>query len=145
MVQSLRIAPNYANGMSLLALIKNNLGKADEAIRLIEKAKTLNPQYTWDYLFNLGFSNYILQKYDTALRFLQLALERNENARVVKQMLAATFVALGRTDDAAWEIEELQTNFPGVSITFLERETSMKDVALKDRFFGHLRQAGLPD
>ena len=144
-VQSLRIAPNYANGMSLLALIKNNLGKADEAIRLIEKAKTLNPQYTWDYLFNLGFSNYILQKYDTALRFLQLALERNENARVVKQMLAATFVALGRTDDAAWEIEELQTNFPGVSITFLERETSMKDVALKDRFFGHLRQAGLPD
>jgi tetratricopeptide (TPR) repeat protein len=54
--QALTLAPNYADGYRLLALINNRLGRADEAIELIHKAMKLNPYYTWDYPYNLVYS-----------------------------------------------------------------------------------------
>lgn len=54
--QSLLIAPGYADGIALLALIENYLGQADEAIRLINNAMLLNPFYSRDYLYNLGWA-----------------------------------------------------------------------------------------
>ena len=42
------IAPNYADGYGLLALIKNALGEPESAITLIKRHAT-QPYYTWDY------------------------------------------------------------------------------------------------
>lgn len=45
-MQSITLAPNYADGYGLLALIKNALGEPESAIALIEKGMQLNPFYT---------------------------------------------------------------------------------------------------
>lgn len=142
---ALIIAPHYADGMALLALIKNYLGAADESIELIKRATFLNPHFTWDYLYNLGWAYYSLKQYDRAIDYLQQALERNENARPPRLFLAASFIGQGSQDDAEWEIEQLLTQFPNMSISFIRRETPLVDVEKMNQYISHLRQAGLPE
>ena len=143
--QALNIAPNYADGLALLALIKNYLGEGQEAINLINRAKELNPGYSWDYLFNLGVGYYNLENYEKAIEQLSQALERNDNARPPRLFLAASYIGQGLQEDAEWEIEQLLTQFPHYSITFLVNEAPFSNSVLLDRYISQLRQAGLPE
>jgi adenylate cyclase len=139
------IAPNYADGLGLLALIKNRMGLAEESIKLIDKAILLNPYYTWDYLYNLGFAHYTLENYEKASEFLQEALERNENARPARLLLAASYVGLNRLDDAEWEIEEILSQNPMMSISFLVKGLFFGNEDKMNIYVAHLRKAGLPE
>ena len=143
--KAIDIAPSYADAYGMLALINNYLGNAEEAIRLINKAKLLNPYYSWDYPYNLGRSYYILGKYEIATELLEEALDRNPNARVARRVLAANYAALGMQDEAEWEVDQLLTDNPALSISFLDNEIPLKNEQLKKSFFDHLRQAGLPE
>ena len=142
---ALAIAPSYADGLGLLALINNHLGQAEEAIKLVEKAMLLNPYYSWDYLYNLGWANYTLENYEKASEFLRQALERNGNARPARLLLAASYVGLNKLDDAEWEIEEILSRNPTTSITFLTREIPFANEDKMNIYVTHLRQAGLPE
>ena len=143
--RALVIAPSYADGLGLLALINNHLGQAEEAIRLVEKAILLNPYYSWDCLYNLGWANYTLENYEKASEFLRQALERNGNARPARLLLAASYVGLNKLDDAEWEIEEILSRNPTTSITFLTREIPFANEDKMNIYVTHLRQAGLPE
>ena len=129
----------------MLALIKNYLGEGQEAINLINRAKELNPGYSWDYLFNLGVGYYNLENYEKAIEQLSQALERNDNARPPRLFLAASYIGQGLQEDAEWEIEQLLTQFPHYSITFLVNEAPFSNSVLLDRYISQLRQAGLPE
>ena len=139
------IAPSYADGLALLALINNRMGQAEESIKLIDKAILLNPYFSWDYLYNLGWAHYTLENYVKAAEFLQKALERNENARPARLLLAASYVGLNRIDDAEWEIEEVLLQNPMMSLTFLIREIPFANEDKMNIYVTHLRQAGLPE
>ena len=143
--ESLRIAPNYADGMALMALLKNYLEQPREAIDLIEKAMLLNPGYTWDYPYNLGYAHYLLEDYSTAIDYLTTALERNLNARPPRLILIASYMESGSIDDAEWEIEQILTQYPDYSISFLLQEEPLLDTLRMKRYIDQLRQAGLPD
>ena len=69
-MRSIAIAPNYADGYGLLALINNNLGRPEKAIEQINKGIELNPYYTWDYPYNLGRAYYTLGRYEEAIAAL---------------------------------------------------------------------------
>lgn len=142
--KALMIAPNYADGIALLALINNHRGQAQESIKLINKAILLNPYFSWDYLYNLGWANYTLGNYDKAVELLLKALERNENARPPREILAACYIALGMQDDAEWEVEQILIQYPKMSLTYLKREKPFADKEKMDLFISHMRQAGLP-
>lgn len=142
---ALIIAPSYADGLGLLALINNRMGHAEESIKLIDKAILLNPYYSWDYLYNLGWAHYTLENYEKAAEFLQRALERNENARPARLLLAASFVGLNRLEDAEWEIEEVLLQNPMMSIAFLSRVLPFANEDKMNAYLTHLRQAGLPE
>ncbi len=142
--KALVIAPNYADGLALLALINNHLGQSRESIKLINKATLLNPHYSWDYLYNLGLANYTLGNYDKAVGFLLNALERNENARTPRLLLAASYMGLEKQDDAEWEIEEILVRSPKMSLTYIKREAPFTDEEKLNLYLSHLRQAGLP-
>ena len=139
------IAPSYADGLALLALINNRVGQAEESIKLIDRAILLNPYFSWDYLYNLGWAHYTLENYVKASEFLQKALERNENARPPRLLLAASYVGLGRLEDAEWEIEEILLQQPKMTLTFLIREIPFADEKKMNIYVSHLRQAGLPE
>ncbi len=72
--KAIDIAPNYADGYALLALINNNLGRAEKVIPLIEKGMELNPNYTFEYPYNLGRAYYALSEYQKAVNYLYICV-----------------------------------------------------------------------
>ena len=143
--EALQIAPNYADGYGLLALIQNNMDDAESAIANIRKGMALNPHYTWDYPYNLGRAYYILGHYDKAVELLEAAKARNPNALPIRRMLAASYVRTGREDDAEWEVEEIQTLSPQETLSHLKKTRINIHTESFQRVLEDLRQAGLPD
>jgi TolB-like protein/DNA-binding winged helix-turn-helix (wHTH) protein/tetratricopeptide (TPR) repeat protein len=143
--QAISIAPNYADGYGLLALINSYLGQSKKAIELNNKAIRLNPYYSFEYLIIYGIAYYTMGDYDAAITVLEQAQERNENAVHVKLPLAASYVRAGRQDDAEWLVERLQILSPTTTITNIESTTIFANPELKRAFLDDLRKAGLPE
>jgi len=143
--QAISIAPSYADGYGLLALISNNLGHAKEAIKHITKGMQLNPYYTWDYPYNLGCAYYLLGDYDAAIAALEKAQDRNENAVPIKLYLAASYAKANRQDDAEWAVDELQMLSPTATISHTEKTVPIAQPEIKRVFLEDLRKAGLPE
>ena len=143
--QAVTLAPNYADGYGLLAFINNWQGNAEDAIRYIRKAMVLNPHYPFDYPWNLGLANYTLGQYTEAVEALEDALTRNENALLPRLYLSASYVRLGRQDDAEWEIEQTMVQFPRASVLFLIETLPYEKRELMNMLLKDLRQAGLPE
>ncbi|MCF7982971.1 MAG: winged helix-turn-helix domain-containing protein [Thiohalocapsa sp.] len=144
-MRSITVAPNYADGYGLLALINNNLGRPQKAIEQINKGVQLNPYYTWDYPYNLGRAYYTLGRYAEAISALEKALERNENAAPIQLFLIASYVQAGRVDDAEWQAEELQMVNPEETISHTDNAIPIADPGLKQAFLDDLRAAGVPE
>ncbi len=143
--QSVTLFPNYADGWALLALINNQLGRGDQALRFIRKGMELNPGYSFDYPYNEGRAYYNLGEYEMVVEPLLNALERNENAVIPRLYLAASYVRLGRIEDAEWEITQAEVVNPAVSIANLEQIAPMADGEHRTRFLEDMRRAGLPE
>jgi TolB-like protein/DNA-binding winged helix-turn-helix (wHTH) protein len=144
-MRSIAVAPNYADGYGLLALINNNLGRPQKAIEQINKGVQLNPYYTWDYPYNLGRAYYTLGRYEEAISALEKAQERNENAAPIKLFLIASYVRAGRQGDAEWQAEELQMVNPEETVSHTDKAIPIADQGLKQAFLNDLRAAGLPE
>ena len=144
-LQAVSIAPSFADGYGLLALISNNLGEAERAIDHVAKGMQLNPFYTWDYPYNLGRAYYTLGRYDDAIEALESALERNENAVPIRLFLAVSYVQVGRQDDAEWEVEQITVLNPSATITHTKNTTPIQKPDLKESFLADLRNAGMPE
>jgi adenylate cyclase len=143
--KAIDIAPNYADGYGLLALISNIAGKPKRAIELINKGMRLNPYYTWDYPYNLGFAYYQIGQYREAIEMLEKAQARNENALPVKLFLAASYIRAGRTADAEWVVDQVHMMSPETTIAQLGNTWGISNPQLNNAFLGDLRKAGLPD
>lgn len=145
MEQGITIAPSYADGYGLLALIYNNLGKPEPAIELIKKGMKLNPYYTFDYPYNLGRAYYASGRIKEAIPLLQEVLQRNANAIDPRMFLAASYVQNGQIDDAEWEIEQILVLSPEISLSKLSRMRLIMDPKLASAYVADLRRAGLPE
>ena len=143
--QAISIAPNYADGYGLLALITNNLGEPEQAIEFATKGMQLNPFYTWDYFYNMGRAFYALGRYENAIESLMRALERNENAIPVRLFLAASYVHVDRQDEAEWEIAQVQVLTPSATISHTRSTIPIQKPELMESFLADLRLAGMPE
>lgn len=146
--KSISIAPNYADGYGLLALINNTMGRPKEALELINKGMRLNPYYSWDYPYNLGRAYYQLGRYKEAIEALEKAQARNENALSVKLFLAASYIRAGRVADAEWIAEQIQIQNPETTLAQLDKAGPASNPStpeLRKAFLGDLRKAGLPE
>ena len=145
-IRAIELSPSYADGYSLLALVKNNMGLAAEAIPLIEQAMRLNPHYTWDYVYQLGRAYYTLGEHEKAIDYLTEAIERNEATGYPRLFLAAAYVNLGQIDDAEWEIEQLDAYRPEyASRAYLKKTMPIGDPDLLIQLLDDLSKAGLPE
>ncbi len=142
---ALQVAPSYADGYGLLAFIKNALGQPQAAIELIERGMRLNPYYTWDYPYNLGRAYYMLGRIGEAIKVLEEARRRNENAPGIRLYLAASYIRAGRQADAEWEVQELAVLSPSETISHLKKADPINDPKLMEAFVADLRKAGLPE
>ncbi len=143
--RSLEIAPNYADGYGLLALISNSIGQPRRAMALVTKGMRLNPYFTWQYLYVLGTAYYMLGDYDAAITTLEEAQSRNENVVQTKQLLAASYVNAGRQDDAEWVVDRLRILSPTATLTEIERHLPIERPEQMRALLDDLRKAGLPE
>jgi adenylate cyclase len=143
--RAIELAPNFADGYGLLALISNEMGQAADAIRYIEKGMELNPHYSWEYPYHRGRAYYALGSYEFAVENLVAALERNVSSVLPRLYLAASYVRLGRQDDAEWQVMQLEVNNPKLTRSHLERSLPISNAGVKTQLFADLRQAGMTD
>lgn len=143
--RALRIAPNYADGYGLLALIKMHIGKPARAIEINNKAKRLNPYYTWQYLYTQGASYYMTGDISAAIKALEEATIRNQNALMVKLYLAASYIRAGRQNDAEWMIDEITVIRPQTTLAGLKKSSGLAKIEIKNMFINDLQKAGLEE
>jgi len=143
--QSITLSRSYADGFGLLAFINNWRGNAKEAERHIRQAISLNPYHTFEYPWNLGLSYYTQGRYEEATAALQNALEINETAYFPRLFLAASYARLGRVEDAKWEIEQINTQRPGTTRSFLAHTLPFEHEAQRRGLLADLAKAGMPE
>ncbi len=143
--QAIRIAPNYADGYGLLALIKMYLVQPDQALKLNKKGMQLNPYYSWQYLYTQGSSYYMQGNYKAAITALEGAQQRNESAVQIKLFLAAAYMNLDRQNDAEWLVEEIKAVSPETTISDIEKTIPIADSKFTQALLKDLRQAGLTE
>lgn len=141
--KSASLSPNYADTLALIANIANWRGKPEETIDYINKAKLLNPHYTFQYASNLGLAYYNLGQYPQAVKHLRDALSRNEDALNPRLYLAATYIRLNQQGDAEWEIEQISANRPDVALSNLDTSLPFEDEKYLGRLKDDLIKAGL--
>lgn len=142
---SVEIAPNFADGYGLLALISNYLGNPKQALLNVSKGMRLNPYYTWDYLYNQGQAYYSMHRYEEAIAALEMAQQRNENVVPIKLILAASYESLNRHEDAEWTISELLVVNPSLDLEHTGKTIPIVNRKLKQKLLDDLRKAGLPE
>jgi adenylate cyclase len=143
--RSVELAPNYADGYGMLALISNSLGEAEDAIAYVKRGMVLNPFYSWDYNYNLGRALYLKGDYAAAVAELEDALERNSTPMFPRVFLTAALVRLNRLDDAEWQIMQLETDHPQLTLSSLERNMPLSEGPHMARLIQDLRTAGMAE
>jgi len=143
--KSIEVAPNYADGYGLLALINSYLGRAEEAIALNNKGIALNPYYSHEYLVTYGLAYYTLGQYQDAITILEDGHARNPNHVVIKYLLCANYLRVGRQDEAEWLALELQSLTPTANLGIIARTIPVARSDVRQALLADLRAAGLPD
>jgi len=135
---------NYgtAEAMSDFANILNFSGKPEEAIRLVEKAMRLDPLFPAFNQFNLGHSQYLVGKFDAAITTLREALVENADFFPARFFLAATYMALGRVEEAREEMDIVIQKSPQTSLEVWSQRLPYKNPEILDRIIRALKQAG---
>lgn len=144
-LQTIKLAPSYADGYGLLAFVNNWQGKAEDAVRNMRKAMALNPYYTYEYPWTLGLAYFFLGRYPEAVEAMQDALEHNANAPLPRLFLAVTYIRLGRQDDAEWEIEQAMILYPDTNLLQISATLPINSRDQINAILDDLRKAGVPD
>lgn len=140
----LALEPNYADGYAQRAAILRQLGRPEEALTFIERAMRLNPRYPAMYLRELGEIHFMMRHYEDAIASLEAALERNPNLWDARLFLAASYAHADRVEDAEWQLLEVLTVNPDLTLAGVGRvgEGYANDADL-DHLVEGLRKAGL--
>jgi adenylate cyclase len=143
--RSIAIAPSYADGYGLLALISSHNGQPKRAMELTNMGIRLNPYFTWEYLYVLGVAKYAIGNYESAVATLEKAQARNDNVVTVKLFLAASYVKANRQADAEWVVVQLQMLSPATTVTTIDKTIPIANPEFKQSFLKDLQKAGLPE
>ena len=114
---ALSLNPSYADALGLKASILTFLQNPDEALKVLDKAKQLNPNFSVEYLQIEAVALIMLSQWEAAKQTASLAVERlpeSANSRI--NLICADFY-LGNIDDALWNLEELIMMNPGFDLS----------------------------
>jgi adenylate cyclase len=139
----LSLDPNYADAYAQHASILSSLGRPKEALTSIEHAMRLNPRYPALYLRELGKIEFTMRRYEDAIASLEGALERHPNLWDARLFLAASYAHADRVDDAEWQLLEVLTVNPDLTLAHVD-ESYANDADL-DHLIEGLRKAGLTE
>ena len=147
--KAIALGPNNATCHVLLAYTMTSAGKFEEAIVLGEKAIRLSPYSSPWYLLILEDAYRMTGRYEEALAMGKQYLERCRkgecNLLPAHIGLAATYIGLGRVEEARTHAAEVLRINPNFSLDEARKMSSFKDPVHLERVLDALRKAGLPE
>jgi adenylate cyclase len=139
------LAPNSDFAHAALAYTLHRVGRQEEAIGLYKKAIRLNPHAPGWYFSGLGSCYRMMGQYEKAVREHKRNLQKTPTRLSDHIALAATYILMGREEDARAEAEEVLRLHPKFSAKHFAEQQMYKDRADADRLIAALRKAGLPE
>jgi adenylate cyclase len=143
--RAIALDPNNAYYYRDLGEVLIFVGRPEEAIGLVEKAMRLDPHYPATFPFTLGLAYSSLKRYEEAIVAQKRALTRNPDFLGSHLLLAATYIALDRKEEAHNHVVEALRISPQISLDALRETLPVKDQAKLESLLEALREAGLPD
>ncbi len=143
--RAIAIDPNYADGYLFLGEILTFASRPEEAIGLSMKGMRLDPHSLWHYLLHLGHSDYLMGQHEEALANLKRSVTLNPDYPATHLWLAASYIELGREEEARAAVAEVLRLSPRASLQFFRQNFPYKDPAVLQRFLDDLRKAGMPE
>jgi len=147
--KAIALGPNNATCHVLLAYTMTSAGKFEEAIVLGEKAIRLSPYSSPWYLLILEDAYRMTGRYEEALAMGKQYLERCRkgecNLLPAHIGLAATYIGLGRVEEARTHAAEVLRMNPNFSLDEARKMSSFKDPVHLERVLDALRKAGIPE
>jgi tetratricopeptide (TPR) repeat protein len=123
----------------------NWLGEPERALKMIEKAISLDARSppTWEW--NMGQSHLILRQYEEAEAKFLKTIERAPKFTYAYMLLACVYAELNRLSDAHEAIKTAMELMPKFSIKEFTRIWPYRIDDDRNRMLDSLRKAGLPE
>jgi adenylate cyclase len=144
--RAIALDPNYPQGYMFLADALTFAGRPQEAIPLYKKSMRLSPlsqTHASMCLYRLGRAYRNMGKYEEALSALKKSADIRPNFWAIQLTLAATYIHLGREEEARAAAAELRRIVPTFTLERFAERALMKDQAELGRLIDALRKAGL--
>jgi adenylate cyclase len=135
--------PNQADNHAQLGMSLVYACKPEEAIVSLKKAIRLNPMPQSYYFLKLGRAYRIKEQYGEALVSIKKALDQNPSDLFAYVDLAATYVLMGRKEEARDAAAEVLKRHPNFSIEHFVEGIPFKKQSENERLINALRKAGL--
>lgn len=141
--RAVQVAPGCADAYFYLGRALAFAGRYQESVSQLEKAIRMNPFPPGPYYMHLGMAKLSLRQYEQAVSTLKKALALNPKNISARRMLTATYVEMGRLEDAKVQAEEILKIDPKFTSKGFEKVMPFKDGELARRYMNALRVAGL--
>ncbi|MGD8382363.1 MAG: tetratricopeptide repeat protein, partial [Syntrophobacterales bacterium] len=135
--------PNGADAYAGLGNILTLAGRPEEGVEFVEKAIRLNPIPPAYYFSHLGLAYRDSGQYEEAILAYKKAIYIQPTLLFAHLGLAASYVYLGREEEAHTEAAEVLKIDPGFSLERYAKILPYKNKADTDRYVDALRKAGL--
>ncbi len=109
------------------------------------RAIDLDPGRPAVYRLVSGAIHYARGNLEQAAELLKAGAEINPNYQQLRVWLGAVYAAVGRMEEAQWEVEEILTINPDFSLKWVEIAFPFRDPQYRDRFMADLVKAGFRD
>jgi adenylate cyclase len=110
--RAIELNPNDWRSYRHLGAIMLYSGRTDEALKWYEISMRYDPYVSPGMLMNIGIGNYLKGEYDEALQWLEKGATLAPSFLGCHIILAATYAQMGRMDDAAREVAQIQRLAP---------------------------------
>jgi adenylate cyclase len=141
--KAIALSPNDADEIAGLGGILTWAGRPEETIELAKKAMRLNPMYPTEYLWNLGHAYYLIGRIEEAVETLNRARDRSPEYIPVIAYLTASYIELGREEEARAAAAQLNKLSPGIPLDAWRNRLPYKDKKVWDRLYSSWRKAGM--
>jgi adenylate cyclase len=135
--------PNYALVYSVMGYALRSNGQYDESISSFKKALQLDPVRPLTYLSGLAFTYLFSKQYEKAISTWNETLQLNPDYIYAYVGLTMAYWLTGSEDQARQAARQVLRVNPKCSVGILEKQSTVKDKALKKQLFDALREAGL--
>ncbi|MDH3688151.1 MAG: tetratricopeptide repeat protein [Gammaproteobacteria bacterium] len=143
--RAVALNPNNAEAHAVRGTVLNFLGRPEEGLAELELAMRHNPHYPDWYLTPVGRAYYLLGRYDEGIPYLERLVNVSPEFVPSRAILAASYMAVGRSEDARAQVTELLQVNPTLTSAQLRTMVPFSKEEDLDRYLNLLRQAGLPE